>query len=75
MHNGDDEPQKRCVYDVGFMEPYIIFPDNVVKKQNEMEKRMFRFLHKQHHKNTIRFPYNFKRVLLSCAHFIFLNPC
>lgn len=52
-----------------------IFPDNVVKKPNEMEKRMFRFLHKQHHKNTILFPYNFKRVLLSCAHFIFLNPC
>jgi hypothetical protein len=36
---------KRGVFDVGFMDPYIIFQDNILKQPNEMEKRMFRFLH------------------------------
>jgi len=54
------EHRKRGVFDVGFFDPYTIYQDNVAKWPVQMERKMFRLLHKQHYKSTILFPYNFK---------------
>ena len=60
MQKGDVGTHKKGTYDVGFFDPYTIFHDNVAQWPVEMERKMFRLLHKQHYKSTILFPYNFK---------------
>ena len=69
---------KKRMTDVGFMDPYRTFKDKVTpydKWRPQVEKNMLRFLDNQHDKTMILVPYNFKWVLMSCAHFILLTPC
>ena len=52
--------KNRGVFDVGFMDPYTIFKDNITKWPDQVERNMLKFLDNQHYKTMILFPYNFE---------------
>ena len=54
--------KKQNVYDVGFIDPYVVHSKNVEEKPEETERNILRFLRKQAHKTTILFPYTFRLV-------------
>uniref|UniRef100_A0A0D9VXA0 Ubiquitin-like protease family profile domain-containing protein n=1 Tax=Leersia perrieri TaxID=77586 RepID=A0A0D9VXA0_9ORYZ len=51
--------KREGVYDVGFIDPYVVYSTNVKDKAEETERNFLRFLWKQAHKKRIIFPYVF----------------
>uniref|UniRef100_A0A0D9XRG6 Uncharacterized protein n=1 Tax=Leersia perrieri TaxID=77586 RepID=A0A0D9XRG6_9ORYZ len=51
--------KRQGVYDVGFIDPYVMHAVNVVDNLEETERNILRFLRKQAHKTTILLPYVF----------------
>uniref|UniRef100_A0A0D9XI06 Ubiquitin-like protease family profile domain-containing protein n=1 Tax=Leersia perrieri TaxID=77586 RepID=A0A0D9XI06_9ORYZ len=59
--------KREGLYDVGFIDPYVVHSTNVVDQAKETEHNILRFLRKQAHKTKIFFPYAFTNhwILLS----------
>nr|TKW33683.1 hypothetical protein SEVIR_2G255500v2 [Setaria viridis] len=51
---------KMGYHDIGFMNPSIIFQDNLRDKPEEIMKNIFKFLEKNYYKNYILLPWNFE---------------
>ena len=60
MQNEDDGMQKNKVFEVGFVDPYIVNSHNLVNHPKDVEHDLTTFLTMQHFCTEILFPYNFK---------------
>ena len=60
------------MYDIGFVNTYIIDEIQVKKHAEEAEANLLQSLIKNQNKDTILFPYNGPWVLLSCAYSVSL---
>ena len=70
--------KKKTMTEVGFIDLNCVFKGRVTpydKWRPQVEKLLFRFLDKNANKTLILFPYGFKWVWMSYAHFILLTPC
>uniref|UniRef100_A0A0D9W5V8 Uncharacterized protein n=1 Tax=Leersia perrieri TaxID=77586 RepID=A0A0D9W5V8_9ORYZ len=54
--------KREGVYDIGFIDPYVVHSTNIVDQAEEMERNILRFLGKQAHKTKIFFPYCLGKV-------------
>uniref|UniRef100_A0A0D9WR87 Uncharacterized protein n=1 Tax=Leersia perrieri TaxID=77586 RepID=A0A0D9WR87_9ORYZ len=56
--------KREGVYDVDFINPYVVHPTNVKDKPEETERNILRFFRKQAHKTRIFFPYVFTVLVM-----------
>ena len=54
------ECKRLGIYDIGFIDPYIVNFMTVRDHGKEIEANLLRFLKKQNSRTEILFPYNFK---------------
>jgi hypothetical protein len=54
------ECKQKGIYDVGFIDPYIVNEKMLQGHPKDVENDLFRFFAKQSLKREILFPYNFK---------------
>jgi hypothetical protein len=54
------ECQKEGIFDIGFVDPYIIHELMIKDFPDDIEENLLRFLKAQNTKTDIVFPYNFK---------------
>jgi hypothetical protein len=65
------EYKNREIYDVGFVDPYIVNEIMLQNHPKDVEHDMYTFFTEQSLKREILFPYNFSWVFLSCTHCFF----
>jgi hypothetical protein len=69
------ECKNRGIYDVGFVDPYIVNEIMLENHPKDVEHDLYTFFTKQSLKMEILFPYNFSWVFLSCTHSFWLIWC
>ena len=52
--------KKRGIYDIGFIDPYIVNFITIQEHGKDTEANLLRFLKKQNSRTETLFPYNFK---------------
>jgi predicted aldo/keto reductase-like oxidoreductase len=52
--------KRNMIFDVGFVDTYIVHEETIRHFKQVKEKDIFRFVDKQHDRTTILFPYNFR---------------
>ena len=63
------ECKRSKVFEVGFVDPYIMNSHTLVNHPKDVEHDLTTFLTMQHFCTEILFPYNFRWVFLSCTYF------
>ena len=60
--------KKRQIGDIGFINTNLMDEWNVKHDPKDAEANLLRLLLRNQNKDTILFPYEYRRVLLSCAY-------
>ena len=54
------ECKRNSIFDVGFIDPFIVHEHTLHNHSKDVEDDLYRFLIEQNFKREILFPYNFK---------------
>jgi hypothetical protein len=73
MQIEDSQMQRGRIYDIGFVDPYIVNEHSLHNHAKDTYNNLVWALRKQETKREILFPYNFKWVLLFYTHTILLT--